>query len=130
MNKVVEFLNEAKVYYLATIEGDQPRVRPFGATAEYNGKVYLATRNDKNVYTQFVENPKIELSGTSNGKWIRITGAAVVDERIEAKEAMLDANPFLKSMYSMDDGKLAVFYIDQMKAVLYSNSEQPIELEG
>lgn len=129
MSKVVDFLNEAKTYYIATVEDDQPRVRPFGATVEYNGKVYLATNNQKNVFKQLVNNPKIEISGMAKGKWIRITGNAVVDETMEAKKAMLDANPVLKNMYSIDDVVFAVFYIDKMKAVVYSFTDEPIELE-
>jgi len=113
MSKVVDFLNEAKIYYIATVEDDQPRVRPFGAATEYNGKVYMATSNEKNVFKQFVKNPKIEISGMAKGKWIRITGSAVVDEAMDAKKAMLEANPFFKNMYSEDYGKLAVFYIDK-----------------
>jgi len=129
MSKVVDFLNEAKTYYLATVEEDQPRVRPFGAAAEYNGKVYLSTNKEKNVFKQFVKNPKIEISGMAKGQWIRITGNAVVDETIDAKKAMLDANPFLEKTYSVNDGKLAVFYIDKMKAVVYSYADEPLELE-
>lgn len=129
MSKVVDFLNEAKIYYLATVEDDQPRVRPFGAATEYNGKVYLATSNEKHVFKQFVKNPNIEISGMAKGKWIRITGKAVVDETADAKKAMLEANPFLQKIYSIDDGKLAVFYIDKMKAVVYSHAEEPLEVE-
>ena len=129
MSKVVDFLNEAKTYYIATVEDDQPRVRPFGAAAEYNTRVYLGTQNDKNVFKQLVKNPKIEISGMANGKWIRITGNAVVDEATDAKEAMLNANPFLKKMHSADDGRFVVFYIDKMKAVVYSFEGEPLELE-
>jgi len=130
MSKVVDFLNEAKVYYIATVEEDQPRVRPFGGTMEYNSRVYLATNKDKKVFKQFVKNPKIEVSGMDKGQWIRITGNAVVDETMDAKKAMFEANPFLKNMYSADDEKLAVFYIDKMKAVLYSTPNEFLELEN
>lgn len=129
MSKVVDFLNEAKTYYIATVEDDQPRVRPFGAATEYNGKVYLATNNEKNVFKQMVINPKVEISDMAKGRWIRITGNAVVDETMEAKKAMLEANPFLKNMYSENYEKLAVFYIDKMKAVVYSNTDEPLELD-
>jgi len=130
MSKVVDFLNEAKIYYIATVEDDQPRVRPFGAATEYNGKVYLATSNEKDVFKQFVKNPKIEISGMAKGKWIRVTGNAVVDETMDAKKAMLNANPFLEKTYSVNDGKLSVFYIDKMKAVVYSFAGEPLELEN
>ena len=129
MSKVVDFLNEAKIYYIATVEDDQPRVRPFGAAAEHNGKVYMATSNEKNVFKQFVKNPKIEISGMVKGKWIRITGNSIIDETIDAKKAMLNANPFLEKTYNVNDGKLTVFYIDKMKAVVYSYADEPLELE-
>jgi uncharacterized pyridoxamine 5'-phosphate oxidase family protein len=130
MSKVVDFLNEAQTYYLATVEDGQPRVRPFGATVEYNGKVYLATNNQKKVYQQLVANPKIEVSGMANGKWIRLSGEAVFDDSIEAKEAMLEANPAVKSMYSVDDGIFAVFYLDNMQALVYSFTDAPVALEN
>lgn len=129
MSKVVDFLNEAKTYYLATVEDGQPRVRPFGATVEHNGKVYLATNNTKKVYKQLIENPKTEISGMAKGKWIRLSGEAVFDDSVEAKEAMLEANPALKNMYSLDDGVFAVFYLENMQAVVYSFSDEPVVLE-
>lgn len=131
MSQVVDFLNEAKTYYLATVEEDgQARVRPFGATMEYNGHVYLATNNTKNVYKQFVKNPKVEVSGMAKGQWIRLSGEAVVDDSKEAKEAMLLANPVLKNMYNVEDGIFTVFYLDHMKASLYSMKGDQIELEN
>lgn len=130
MSKVVDFLSEAKTYYLATVEDDQPRVRPFGAAVEYNGKVYFTTGNQKNVFKQLIKNPKIEISAMAKGKWIRVTGNAVVDETIEVKKAMFDAVPVLKKMFSNYDGELAVLYIDKMKAVVYSYTDEPIELEN
>lgn len=120
MSKVIDFLNEAKVYYLATVEGDQPRVRPFGATMEHNGKVYLGTNNQKKVYQQLLANPKIEVSGMAKEKWIRVSGEVVFDDSIEAKEAMLEANPSLKDMYSVDDGTFVVFYLENMQALVCS----------
>src|SRR5574344_1535346 len=78
MSQVVDFLNEAKTYYFATVEGDQPRVRPFGAAMERNGKVYLGTTNQKKVYQQLLANSKVEVSGMAKGKWIRLTGEAVI----------------------------------------------------
>ncbi len=130
MSKVVDFLVEAKVFYIATVEEDQPRVRPFGGTMEFNSRVYLTTSKEKKVFKQLVKNPKIELSGITKGQWIRITGNAVVDETVDAKKAMLEANPYLKNRYSEDYGKLAVFYIDKMKAVVYSNIDEYVELEN
>lgn len=129
MSQVVDFLNEAKTYYLATVEEGQPRVRPFGAAVEHNGKVYLATNNQKKVYQQLIANPKTEVSGMAKGKWIRLSGEAVFDNTVEAKQAMLDANPALKNMYSLDDDIFAVFYFKNMKATVYSFVGEPVELE-
>jgi uncharacterized pyridoxamine 5'-phosphate oxidase family protein len=130
MSKIVDFLNEAKTYYLATVEEEQPRVRPFGATVEYNGKVYFATNNQKKVYEQLVADPKTEISGMAKGKWIRLSGEAVFDDSIEAKEAMLEANPSLKTMYNVDDGIFAVFFLDNMQALVYSFTDEPVTLEN
>lgn len=130
MSQVVDFLNDAKTYYIATVEDDQPRVRPFGAAVEYNGKVYLATNNQKKVYQQLIANPKTEVSGMAKGQWIRLSGEAVVDNSVEAKQAMLDANPALKNMYSLEDDIFAVFYLDNMKATVYSFTGEPVELEN
>jgi len=129
MSKVVDFLKEAKSYFIATVEDDQPRVRPFGGTMEFNGKVYLATSKEKNVFKQLVKNSKIEIAGIANGKWIRITGLAVIDETTDAKKAMLDANKYLQKTYALDDGKLVVFYIDKMKAIVSSFTGEVMELE-
>ncbi len=130
MSKVVDFLNDAKTYYIATVEDGQPRVRPFGATVEYNGNVYLATNNQKKVYQQLLTNPKTEISGMAQGKWIRLSGEAVIDDSAEAKEAMLEANPSLRKMYSADDGLFAVFYLNNMEAILYSFNGEPEVLES
>jgi uncharacterized pyridoxamine 5'-phosphate oxidase family protein len=112
MNKTVEFLKECKTFYVATLQGDQPRVRPFGAVAEINGKVYLATSSKKAVYRQMMDNPNIEISGLApNGKWIRVTGKVAVDDSRDAKVKMLEAYPNLTSLYSPDDGYFAVVYL-------------------
>lgn len=130
MSQVVDFLNEAKTCYFATVEGDQPRVRPFGLAMERNGKVYLSTTNQKKVYQQLLANSKVEVSGMAKGKWIRLTGEAVIDDTVEAREAMLEANPPLRDMYSADDGKFTVFYLKNMQAVLYSFTGDPEILDN
>ena len=130
MSQVVDFLNKAKTYYFATVEGDQPRVRPFGAAMERNGKVYLGTTNQNKVYQQLLANSKVEVSGMAEGKWIRLTGEAVIDDTVEAREAMLEANPFLRKWYSADDGKFTVFYLKNMQAVLYSLTGDPEILDN
>lgn len=130
MSKVVEFLNEAKTYYLATVYNGEAKIRPIGAAVEYNGRVYLATNNQKEMYKQMLVNPSISVSGMSNGKWIRITGKAVMDTTVETKTAMLEAHPMLKHMYSVEDEAFTTFYIDDMKAVLNSFGQEPVELEN
>ena len=127
MNEVLAFLKLCRVYYIATVEGDQPRVRPFGAQCEFEGKLYLTTSNQKSVYAQMKANSKIEISGMSpDGRWIRLTAEAVFDERREAKTAMLEANPELRSLYSEDDGKMEVFYLQNANAVICSFTAEPV----
>ena len=127
MNEVLEFLKLCRVYYIATVEGDQPRVRPFGAQCEFEEKLYLTTSNQKAVYAQMKANSKVEISGMSpDGRWIRLTAQPVFDERREAKTAMLEANPELRSMYSGDDGKMEVFYLQNANAVICSFTAEPV----
>lgn len=120
MNKVTQFLSDAKTFYLATTEKDQPRVRPFGAVSEFEGKLYICTNNKKPVFAQILENPKVEISGMSNGKWIRLAGSLAADPRKEAKKAMLDANPSLNNMYNLDDGIFEVLYFTEGTATISS----------
>ena len=126
MKEILDFLKLCRVFYIATVEGDQPRVRPFGAQCEFDGKLYLTTSNQKAVYAQMKENSKIEISGMApDGRWIRLTAEAVFDERREAKTAMLEANPELRSLYSEDDGKMEVFYLQNATAVICSFTAAP-----
>lgn len=126
MEKVLNFLKEAGTWYIATADGDQPRVRPFGAQMIYNGKLYFITNNQKNVYKQLMVNPKFEISGMDKtGHWIRLHGKAVEDPSREAKAAMLEENPGLKSMYSVDDGLMAVFALEDAEASICSFTEAP-----
>ena len=123
MNEVLEFLTTNPTFYLATIDGDQPRVRPFGAVMKYEDKLYFGTNNTKPVSKQLLANPKVEISTTSpKGEWIRLTGNAVIDSRREAKVAMLEAVPSLKNMYSSDDDIFEVFYLTDAVAVFNSFS--------
>lgn len=96
MQEVCEFLKQCSTYYLATTDGDQPRVRPFGTAEIFEGKLYIQTGKVKNVYRQMKENPKIEISGMAGGNWIRLTATAVEDDRVQARQHMLDAYPSLK----------------------------------
>ena len=126
MKETLEFLKKAGTFYLATMDGDQPRVRPFGAVCEFEGKPYLVTNNKKDVYKQIMANPKIEISGMADGKWIRLSGEAVQDPRREAKKAMLDANPGLRGMYNEDDGIVEVLYLRNATAVFCSFTDAPV----
>lgn len=112
METALEFLKACKTFYIATVEGDQPRVRPFGAVCAIDGKIYLITNNQKPVYKQILANPKIEISGMADGKWIRLSGKAITDPRQEARQAMLDACPSLTRMYKADDGIMEVLYLE------------------
>lgn len=127
MKEALQFLKDAGTFYLATVDGDQPRVRPFGAVAEFEGKLYIVTNNEKDVYQQMQKNPKIEISGMSkDGKWIRLAAEAVRDDRLEARKAMLDANPSLRNMYSEDDGKVEVLYLQNATATICSFTDAPV----
>ena len=110
MERVYNFLKEAGVYYLATVEGDQPRVRPFGTANIFEGKLYIQTGKVKPCSQQILANPKVEISAFHNGIWIRIAGELVEDDCVEAKKSMLDAYPDLRAMYNENDGNTQVFY--------------------
>ena len=125
MKEVYEFLKKCGVFYLATVDGDKPRVRPFGAINIFEEKLYLQTGKSKKVSKQIESNPNVEVSGMNNGKWIRIEGKLVRDDRIEAKESMLDNNPELKRMYSANDDNTEVLYFECAIATIYSFTEDP-----
>jgi uncharacterized pyridoxamine 5'-phosphate oxidase family protein len=121
LREVYDFLKGCGVYYLATVEGDQPRVRPFGSLAVFEGKLYFQTGKIKDVSKQMGVNPKIELCAyDGKGAWIRIQAVAVDDPRREAKQFLLDAHPSLKNRYSADDGNTQVFYLKDAVARLHS----------
>ena len=126
MKEVLQFLQDAGVFYIATMDGDQPRVRPFGAINEFDGKIYIITSNEKDVYKQMQKNPKVEISGMNKeGKWIRLSCEVVRDDRTEAKKSMLDANPTLRAIYSEEDGKMEVLYFQNANASICSFTEAP-----
>jgi len=130
MNEVYEFLKSAGVYYLATVEGDQPRVRPFGTINIFEDKLYIQTGKVKPVAHQMKANPKVELSAmTPDGKWIRIAAEAVLDDNIEAQTHMLDAYPNLKAMYQPGDGNTEVYYLKNAVAQICSFTEPPKTIE-
>lgn len=130
MEKVYEFLKAANVYYLATVEGDQPRVRPFGTIDIFEGKLFIQTGKSKKVAQQMIANPKVEISAmTPDSKWIRIQAEAVLDENVAAQEHMLESYPHLRAMYTPGDGNTAVFYLKNAKVQICSFTEPPVEIE-
>ena len=129
MNEVYEFLKKCGTYYLATVDGDQPRVRPFGTIDLFEGKLYIQTGKVKDVSKQMKANPKVEISGMAEGKWIRLAAEAVLDERVEAQAHMLDAYPTLQAMYKPGDGNTEVFCLKNAKARICSFTEAPQSFE-
>ena len=125
MQEVYNFLKESNTYYLATVEKDQPRVRPFGTIDIFDGKLYIQTGKVKNVSNQILANPKIEICAFNDGKWIRIQAEAIQEDRIEAKQHMLDAYPSLKGMYTADDDNTQLFYLQNGVATISSFSDEP-----
>lgn len=120
MQRVCQFLKDAGIYYLATVEGDQPRVRPFGTAHIFEDKLYIQTGKAKPTSRQLAANPKAEISAFHNGTWIRVAGELVEDDRSEARASMLDAYPNLRRMYHEDDGNTQVFYFRNAKATFSS----------
>ena len=125
MQRVCDFLKEAGVYYLATVEGDQPRVRPFGTAHIFEGKLYIQTGHVKPCAKQLLANPKAELCAFHNGTWLRIACSLVEDDRVEAKKSMLDAYPNLRRMYDENDGNTMVLYMENATATFSSFSAAP-----
>lgn len=125
METVLAFLKQCETYYLATLEGDQPRVRPFGTVDLFEGKLYIQTGKKKSVSKQMTANPKIEISGMVGGRWIRVQAEAVEDDRRELRQHMLDIYPSLQGMYSADDGNCQVFYLKNVTATICSFQSEP-----
>ena len=125
MQEVCEFLKAAGTYYLATCEGGQPRVRPFGTAHIFEGKLYIQTGKVKAVSRQMHANPRIEICAMHEGKWLRIEASAVLDDRREARVSMLEAYPALQAMYSPDDGNTEVWYLRNAVATFYSFTDAP-----
>lgn len=128
MQEILDFLKQCETFYIATMDQDQPRVRPFGAACLFEGKLYLVTNCQKAVYRQMLDNPKIELCGLNGGIWIRVQGKVKRDPRREARVAMLEDNPSLKSMYHADDGLMEVLKVEDLTATLYSFTEAPKQI--
>ncbi len=129
MKRVYDFLKEAGTYFLATIDGDKPRVRPFGTVNIFDGKLYIQTGKKKDVSKQIASNPNVEICAFSGGKWIRVEGKLIEDDRVEAKKAMLDAYPELRGMYNENDGNTQVLYFENAKATFSSFTAPPETVE-
>ena len=129
MKRVCEFLKTAGVYYLATVEGDQPRVRPFGTAHIFEDKLYIQTGKIKPTSKQLSANPKAEICAFKDGAWIRVAGELVEDDRAEARKSMLDAYPELRGMYNENDGNTQVLYFKNATATFCSFGKEPEVVE-
>ena len=125
MKEVQEFLKECGVYYLATIDGDKPRVRPFGTAEIFEDKLYIQTGKVKSVSKQIQANNNVEICAFKDGKLIRIEGQLIRDDRLEAKQDMLDKNPNLQAMYKADDDNTEVLYFEDATATIYTFTDEP-----
>ena len=130
MKEVYEFLKESGTYYLATVDNNTPKVRPFGTINIFEDKLYIQTGKSKDVYKQIEKNNNVEICAFNNGRWIRVEGKLIVDDRIEAKKSMLDNYPELRGMYNENDDNTKVLYFESFKAVIYSFTASPIIIEG
>ena len=128
MQEVYEFLKKCGTYYLATAEGDQPRVRPFGTIDIFEGKLYIQTGKVKNVSNQIQQNAKVELCAFNGEKWLRLSGRLIRDDRVEAKEHMLASYPNLQTMYSATDDNTEVLYFEDATAVFSSFTSEPVTI--
>lgn len=128
MQEVYDFLKKCGTYYLATMEGDQPRVRPFGTIDLFDGKLTIQTGKKKEVSKQMMENPKIEICAFDGQRWLRISATAVEDPRLEAQKHLLDAYPSLQEMYQAGDGNTQIFALEQGIATFSSFTEAPYRI--
>lgn len=122
-------MKDAEVYYLATVEGDQPRVRPFGTAHIFEGRLYIQTGKVKDVSKQLMANAKAEICAFKDGEWIRIAGELIEDDRVEARRSMLEAYPSLQKMYAADDGNTQVFYFRNAKATISAFTHEPVVIQ-
>ena len=131
MKEIYEFLKECGTYFLATCEGDEPRVRPFGTINIFEDKLYIQTGKSKNVSKQIESNPKVEICGLlkDESKWIRVTGVLKRDDRVIAKKSMLDSYPNLRGMYDENDDNTEVLYFEKGTATISSFTEEPKTIE-
>jgi uncharacterized pyridoxamine 5'-phosphate oxidase family protein len=126
MNRLVEEMKKVGVFYVSTIDGDQPRVRPFSSVCDFEGKTYICTNNTKECYKQIIASPKVEISGMGkDGTWIRVSGKLVRDDRDEARAAMLNDPTGPSNLYTVGDGIFEVFYIEDASCIKYSFTSAP-----
>ncbi len=125
MQEVHDFLKKCGTYYIATVDGDQPRVRPFGTVNIFENKLYIQTGKSKDVSKQMKKNPRIEICGFNAGQWIRVQAVAVEDDRVEAKQSMLECYPNLKTRYSATDNNCQVLYLKNATATIASFTNPP-----
>lgn len=125
MKEVYEYLRKAQVFYVATIDEDKPRVRPFGIVEEFEDKLYVITGKKKNVSKQIEKNHNVEICAAINETWIRISGQLIRDDRVEAKKYILDKNPHLRAMYSETDDNTETLYLKDAEATISSFVEAP-----
>lgn len=129
MKRVYDFLKEAKVYYLATIDGTQARVRPFGTINLFDDKLYIMTKNHKKVSDQMKANPKVEITAMRGEDWIRITCESYLDTHHEAIASMVKAHPHLEQFYRADDPNTEVFYLANATAIIFSTTPDPLVIQ-
>ena len=128
MQSVQDFLKKVGTYYLATIDGDQPRIRPFGTINLFEGRLYVQTGKKKDVAKQIAANPKVELSAFDGETWIRVAATLVEDNRAETQESMLEAYPSIRRMYAVNDGNNVVYYLKDAVATFYTFGGEPKEV--
>ena len=131
MQKTYQFIKDAGHYFIATVDKDQPRVRPFGTIHIFEGKLYIQMGRKKNVAQQILANGKVELCALKGSEWIRVSGVLVDDKRREAKASMLDEYENLKSMYSADDENTMVLYFQPgtVTATIWSFKHEPVVMK-
>lgn len=130
MNKIVEELKKVGVFYVATVEGDSPKVRPFASVTEFEGSAYICCGNFKEVYKQITRNPRVELCGMYDGSsWLRVSATLKEDDRLEVQEAILNDPTGPKQLYSAGDGRLATFLLTDVKATKFSFFAPPTEVK-
>ena len=131
MNKIVEELKKVKVFYVATVDNDQPRVRPFSSVTEFEGNAYICCGNYKDVYKQIKNNSKIELCGMYDGiSWLRVCAKCVEDNRFEVQKAMLNDETGPKGLYEAGDGRFVTFKLEDIVATKYSFTSAPEKINA